>query len=265
MTAALPLANRRVVVTRAAEQADELVALLVGLGAEPLVVPLIRIVDPADEGRALETELEHLDQYDWLVVTSANGAGRVARGLEAVRQAGAKAGLGRPDDPPRSGHRTGVAAVGTTTAKALGFAVDLVPERQIAEGLVDSFPVNLGLGSGRVLIAQAETARSNLEAGLIAKGWQVTTVAAYRTEPVQPPVDVRDAALSADAVLFASGSAVIAWLAVFGRSAPVAVVVIGPATAAVARSHGLDVSAVAGDHSVPGLVACLTMYLSGSD
>ena len=87
-----------------------------------------------------------------------------------------------------------------------------MPSDQIAEALIEAFPV----GSGDVLVVQAETARSDVAGGLRAKGWRVEVVAAYRTVPVRPSAATLIGVLSADAVLFASGSAVAAWAGVFG-------------------------------------------------
>lgn len=242
----LPLAGRRVVITRAADQAAPLVRLLIGVGAEPIVIPLIQIVEPSDGGAARDDALGRLADFDWLVVTSPNGA-------ERVRQA--VAGLDR--DRPR------LAAVGSATADALGIAADLVPNDHIATGLLAEFPS----GSGRVLIAQAETAQPDLAVGLAAKGWQVDVVATYRTVPTRPHGASGSAmlldALAADAVLFASGSAVRAWADVLGDATPPVVIAIGPATAEVAQRLGLKVSAVSADHSLRGLVDCLLGYLVG--
>jgi uroporphyrinogen-III synthase len=134
--------------------------------------------------------------------------------------------------------------------------VDLVPRHQIAEGLIDQFPA----GTGNILIAQAEQARSTLARGLAAKGWHVEVVAAYRSMPIRPQsIDESDIA-SADAVLFTSGSAVRAWVNVFAATKSPPVIVIGPATALVAQGLGLKVAAVAADHSLDGLVKCLMAY-----
>ncbi len=253
-----PLAGRRIVITRAAEQADELAQQLAMLGAEALVVPLIQIIEPTDAGRALADALDRLGDYDWFVVTSPNGASRVGERIAAL-------GADRPL----------LAAIGASTAAALTLAsrsvprasppveVDLVPRRQIAEGLIDEFP--LAERGGRVLIVQAESARSTLADGLIAKGWQVDTVVAYRTLPIRPTAGVLLGVIAADALLLASGSAARAWLQVFGSSTPSVVVAIGPATAAVATEIGLKVDAIATDHSVGGLVTCLLTHLGDRD
>ncbi len=233
------LAGRRVVVTRAAEQADALADILRERGALAVVVPLVEITELAD-GRS---ELAGLDpaEFDWLVVTSANAA----RAYLSV-------------------HHTGpaqVAAVGETTAHGLrtgGIDVSLVPSRQSAEALVAAFPA----GRGRVLVVQADDAEAVLAEGLACKGWAVTVVRPYRSAPRVPSAHERAAALDADAVLFASGSAARAWVAVFGPQAPPLVVAIGPQTAAAVTSAGLKVSSTAADHSLVGLVAALESVLS---
>lgn len=232
---ARPLAGRRVVVTRAGEQAGPLVDALRARGADVVVLPLIEVTDPADGGAALAAALDQLDRYDWVVVTSPNGAHRVRDRLAA-------APVGRPR----------VAAVGAATAAELGRAADLVPRRQIAEGLLDEFP----RGPGRVLLVQADRARRVLAEGLAARGWIVDAVVAYRTVPAEVtsvPAEVHDA----DAVTFTSGSTAEAWAGRFGSWTPPIVVAIGPATARAAADAGLKVTHVAADHSLDGLIAAL--------
>jgi uroporphyrinogen-III synthase len=238
------LDGRRIVVTRAAEQAGPLAEMLAGLGAEPILMPLIRIVDAPDGGKALDAALQALTSYDWLLVTSPNGAAR-------VRDAVTAAGIGCPL----------IAAVGVATEAALGRTADLIPPRQIASSLVEAFPA----GGGRVLVAQAEQAGEQLAAGLVAKGWSVDVVVAYRTLAVVPSSAQLLSVLSADAVLFASGSAVRAWARSFGAGVPAITVAIGPSTAAVAVEMGLKVDVIATDHSLDGLVGALLTYLSDDD
>ena len=85
---------------------------------------------------------------------------------------------------------------------------------------------------------------------------------AYRTVLRSPTPAERRAALAADALTFASGSAVRAWYAALGGSTPSVVVAIGPSTAAVAREVGIKISHVAADHSVTGLVDEVTRALA---
>jgi uroporphyrinogen-III synthase len=236
-----PLVGRRVVVTRAATQSAGLSERLAALGAEVIELALIRIDEASDGGVALARALERLDAYDWLVVSSPNGAARVAGVLGGRR-------VGRPL----------VAAVGTATADALGRPADLVPSRQVAEGLVEVFPA----GSGRVLVVQAEQARPTIAEGLRARGWSVDAVAAYRTETVHHD-ELPPAVLQADAVLFGSGSAARSWRQVVGEWTPPVVVAIGPVTASAARDAGLKVTSVAADHSLTGLIEALAVALDG--
>ncbi len=234
------LAGRRVVVTRSAGQADELVTLLRAAGAVPVVVPLIEIVTDPEQAALLAAS--NPAAFDWLVVTSPNGA------LHYVGAHGRRVA-------PR------VAAIGSSTAAALtaaGIAVTLVPAQQRAAGLLAEFPT----GSGRVLVVQARDAEPTLVAGLVDKGWQVTAMAPYRSVPARPTAAEHLAALAADAVLFASGSAARAWVSVFGDSSPPIVVAIGPQTAAAAEHAGLKVALVVTDHSLLGLVTGLERHLS---
>ena len=239
MTSAL--AGRRIVVTRAAEQADELAELLQQLGAVPVVMPLIEIV--RDPGEIEQLAALALDDFDWLIVTSPNGASCLLDAAVAIPSA------------------TRVAAIGTATAAALrtaGIAVALIPTVQSAAGLLAEFPA----GAAKALVVQAATAEPTLAEGLAASGLLVTVVAAYRTAPARVNVGQQLAALSADAVLFASGSAARAWADVFGDSTPPVVVAIGPQTAAAATDAGLKVSVVAADHSLSGMVEALERHLS---
>lgn len=240
------LDGRRVVVTRAAAQAQSLVDRLRELGAEPLVVPLIEIVDPSDGGAALDAALSRLADFDWIVVTSPNAAARVGAALRAATT------------------RPRIAAVGLATEAALGLDADLVPAVQTAEDLSSGFDH----GAGMVLIIEPERPRgegsepSALHRALSTKGWTVTAVDAYRTIPVSPASGDLLRVLSADAVLFASGSAVRSWVDVYGKQTPAVTAAIGPSTAQVAAENGLKIDVVATDHSLHGLVDCLMAYFS---
>ncbi len=240
------LAGRRVVVTRAADQADALADLLATRGAVPVVVPLIQVVDdPAGAAALAATDPA---PFDWIVVTSPNGAERVVAWL-----------TGHPGSAPR------LAAVGTATAAVLadaGHAVGLVPRRQSAAGLLDELPEPDREGRA-VLVVQAVDAEPTLVDGLCARHWRVEAIAPHRSTPASPSAGLQLAALAADAVLFASGSAARAWVAVFGQSTPPIAIAIGPSTAAVAEAAGLKITAVAADHSLGGMVDTLERCVSG--
>ncbi len=245
-----PLAGRRIVVTRAAGQAGRLSQLLVDQGATVVEVPVIAIVDPDDGGEALQAALREV--WDWVVVTSPNGADR------AVAAAGGRA----------AAFALAWAVIGPGTAEALshhGITAALVPERSVAEALLEAFPLPPSDHVGRVLVAQAEQARPVLAAGLRERGWDVTTAVAYRTIAVRPPADALVRARGADAIAFTSGSTVKSFLAGAGRDAlPPVVAAIGPVTAEVARAHGIDVAAVADTYTLDGLVAALAEAVGGA-
>jgi len=244
-----PLFGRRVVVTRTRAQASELSARLRDAGAEPIEVPTIQVVDPDDGCTALRAALQRLGDgaYDWLVLTSPNGVERTFAQLPDVRAVRAK-----------------VAAIGPGTADALArhrIHADLVPERFVAEGLLDAFPD----GRGRVLIARAAVARDVLPDGLRAKGWDVDVVDAYRTVQADVTDDDIDRAATADAITFTSSSTVERWLELAGTdSTPKVVACIGPITAATARERGLHVDVEAGEHTITGLVEALCRHWSST-
>jgi hydroxymethylbilane synthase len=228
-----------VAVPRAAQQASALCERLEAAGFGVLEVPVIEIVDPPDGGAALASALARVGTYAWVVVTSPNGAARVAPALTQLP----------------AGSRPKVAAVGPGTAAALGVNADLVPATNSGEGLVAEFPA----GTGTVLVAQAEAARPVVADGIAALGWRVDAVVAYRTVGAAPPAAALDALATADAVVFTSGSTVRHLVAAVGvDQLPRIVISIGPATSAVAASLAVPVTATANDHTLEGAVAALT-------
>jgi len=235
------LSGLKVIVTRPRSQAAELVGALEAEGGEAVVVPVILITDPIDGGDALRAGLAALRPGDWLIVTSPNGATRVGSVIAG--------------SPLTDGVK--VAAIGPGTSRAankVGLDIDLVPGRSIAEGLLEIFP-EPSSGGGLVMLARAEAGRGTLPDGLVAKGWIVDDVAAYRT--VAEPVDEvgRAACREADAVLFTSSSTVSRLVEAVGVGClPPRLVSIGPATSATMRDLGLRVDAEADPHTIPGLI-----------
>jgi uroporphyrinogen-III synthase len=232
-----------VLVTR--ERPGELAALLEARGATAVHVPLVQVLDPVDAGAALRRELDRLAEFDWLVVTSPAGAERVAAAAADVPS-------------------VRLAAVGTATARVLGDAVgrpvDVVPATQHSQGLLDELCA-VAEPAQRFLVAQADRAADTLASGLRRAGHRVTSVVAYRTVLRVPD---HGAIEGADAVLFTSGSAALAWFEAFGDQTPPIVVSIGPTTTAVAARLGLKVTSTAADHSLGGLVAELARVVGGN-
>lgn len=232
-----PLAGCTVVVTR--ERRGELGRLLDRAGAQVVHVSLIEVVDVEIE-RQEHLQIALAAAPDWVIVTSAAGAERVAT---VANQPSIRLG-----------------AVGTATAARLaevaGRPVELVPDRQIADALIESFAQRTSTPQ-RVLVAQADRAGDRLSAGLEDLGHCVDVHVAYRTLVRVPSVEERSQATGADAIVFASGSAAQGWADALGGTgtdvAPI-VVAIGPTTEAVAHDVGLTVTHVARDHSLAGII-----------
>ena len=202
----------RILVTRPEGQEVELVHRLEALGHEAIVCPLVAIEPLGDE------EID-VSAYDWVVVTSVNGARELRRRLRG--------------SPGR------VAAIGAATATAFGGA-DLVPAVSTQEGLLAELP----RPAGRVLFAGAEGARR-----LLADELDADVVPLYRTHELVPG-DLP----SADLVVLASASAARA----FGRTgAAIPAVSIGPETTAEARAAGVQIVAQAATHDLGGLLAAI--------
>lgn len=233
-----PLQDKSVVITRSISQNESLRRLLEARGARVVEVPLIAISEPDDEGRERDEVLQKLHEFDWVVVTSPNGADRVAPFVSAAHAAGDTARLPR------------FAAVGEATSRSLGVPADMVAEPARAEVLAGEFPV----GDGKVLVVQGNLADDSLEHAISAKGWSVTRVVAYHTVRLRPGREMMLPALAADVLMLASGSAVSAWFDAFGTTTPPFVVAIGPSTAKVAGTLGIDLSAVATEHSLESMI-----------
>jgi uroporphyrinogen III methyltransferase/synthase len=236
-----PLFGLRVLVTRAAEQADELVTERRRAGAQPLVVPLLRIAPPEDP-EPLADALSRAADFDALVFASAN----------AVRACAALAGerglaLGAP--PPR------VVCVGRATARAAfdgGWSVHWVGAGQGAAALLEELRESFPPAGRRFLLPRSAIGRDELARGLRAAGAQVEEVEAYRNLPAA----VDAARLSREVaegrlpvVTLTSTSAALRLLELLDAEARAAlprciVAAIGPTTAAALRERGVPVAVV---------------------
>lgn len=246
-----PLFGRTVVVTRAKAQSSRLTDRLRARGAMVLGVPAIRIADAPDGGAGLADAVGRLASYDWVVLGSPNAA---ARFLDAV------------GDLRRLGD-VRLAAMGPGTAASLESArvpADLVPERYVAEGLVEAFPAPPSDRPGRVLVPRAAVARDVLVDGLRAAGWEVDVVVAYETVPADIDADTAARIAAADVVAFASSSAARSFAAAVAPSQrPPVAAAIGPITAATAREVGFADVVEAEVHDLDGLVAAVELAATG--
>ena len=237
-----PLHGEVVAVTRARAQASGLAARLRELGADVVETPAIRI-EPRN------VRLRRPDGYALVCLTSPNGVRLLFGvlddiGLDARAFAGAT-----------------FAAIGPGTAAELsrhGIRADVVPERSVAEALVEAL-ASVPVKGKRVLIARAAEARDLLPEALRDRGAEVDVVALYDTV-AEPLSDTQLEALArATYVTFTSSSTVRFLLQSGGRvPASARVVSIGPITTATAREHGLEVHVEAERHDVHGLVDALT-------
>jgi uroporphyrinogen III methyltransferase/synthase len=245
------LFGRRILVTRAREQASELSERLEALGAEPVELPLIRI-EPIDSagGSALA------GPYDWVLFASANAVVYFWRVLERSGQDWRALGAAR------------IGAVGPATARTLvehHLRPDFVPAEFEAAQILAQFPEQLA--GRRVLLPRAEEAPPALPEGLHAAGANVQVIPVYRNvmdgagaADVQPQLE----AGALDAVTFTSASTVRHFRQLFPAVdlSGTVVACIGPSTEAAARELGLPVGVVASPHTMTGLVEALVALFS---
>jgi uroporphyrinogen III methyltransferase/synthase len=243
-----PLHGRRVVVTRARAQASGLATTLRGLGAEAVELPAIR-VEPRIDSEEVRQIAGALGIYELICLTSPNGVRLLFEAMEAAGvDARALAGVT-------------VAAIGPGTARALaerGVLADVVPERFVAEGLIEALE-DTEVAGARVLVARAAEARDVLPEALRERGAEVDVVALYETVREQPGDDEIAAAQSADYVTFTSSSTVTNLTEALGDRFPrhARIVSIGPITSETVRAAGLEVDVEAKRHDVDGLLEAL--------
>lgn len=251
-----PLFGKRIVVTRAREQASDFVEVLERQGAYVVEFPTIEIVPPASWD-AIDGALERLDTYDWALFTSVNGVkyfierlkakGRDVRDLKGIK----------------------LCAIGPKTAseiEALGLRLDFVPKEFRAEGIIE------GLGDvkgKRILLPRAEVAREILPEELTRMGATVDVVTAYRTlRPEGKTAEIKDLFRESkiDMVTFTSSSTVTNFLQMFeeGEGAEllkgVEVASIGPITAETAKKHGIETNIMPADYTIPALAEAIVDY-----
>jgi uroporphyrinogen III methyltransferase/synthase len=255
-----PLFGKRVIVTRAREQASGFLQQLTRLGAECIEFPTITVVPPEHWG-PLDEAVEGIDRFDWLVFTSVNGVeyflkrlahnGKDVRDLKGIR----------------------IAAIGPLTAEAWrkrGIRPDLVPSEYRAEAVVEAFRA-LSVGGMKILLPRAAQAREVLPEELQKMGAEVHVVEAYRT--VRPDGDRTVVATMLERgeihmVTFTSSSTVLNFVEMFEPDharlqewmTQVTVACIGPVTAKTAEAQGFRVKVVPTEYTVEGLTAAIGQY-----
>ena len=244
-----PLAGKRVVITRAKEQAGSFAELLRAEGAVPVLFPTIAFapVDPP------EGWVKWLDRANMVIFTSSNGVKFFLGLLE-------KNGLSFPD-------RAKVVAIGPGTRRAAekrGIRVDIVPERFIAEGILEV----LGDVSGRhILIPRARVARELLPEELSRRGAAVYVLPVYETVVPEPDESSVEDLFRCHAITFTSPSTVENFVKILKRKAlelcaSKVVASIGPITTKRAEELGIRVDVTASEHSVEGLLEALKEHFA---
>ena len=252
--------GKRILITRAREQASGFRSRLRNLGAEVIEFPTIEIVPPRNwEG--LDQAIDQLNSYDWMILTSANGVHFFWQRL------GEK---GRFQRLPSS---LKVCAIGPATANQLkkrGVRVDYMPKKYFAEDLLKGFDKRAIQGR-RLLLARARIARDVLPKGLRKLGAKVDVVEAYRTiKPRGGAKRLKQLLTNGgiDAITFTSSSTVNHFAQLLKKVdfkkllKNIVVACIGPVTARTARGWGMNVRIQPKEYTIPGLTDAIANYFS---
>jgi uroporphyrinogen-III synthase len=250
-----PLSDIRVLVGRAAHQAGALSSGLGKLGAEVIEIPFIEIRQPRSY-KLLDSALQNLQNYDWLILTSVNGVTAVWNRLEKLRVT------------KKQVAHLQIAAIGPATKRAIekrGVRVDVVPNEYVAESVVARLYDRVA--GKRVLLARAKVARDVIPRELRKLGAGVDVVEAYET--VIPPASraqlravFKDTNRRPHVIMFTSSSTVRNFMALLGNVgagvppvlAGTKLASIGPVTSSTLRELGLPVDIEAREYTIPGLI-----------
>lgn len=257
-----PLYNRKIVVTRDKNQAMKLVDALKTYGAECLLFPTIKI-SATDDWTNCDKALQKINNYQWIVFTSANG---IRYFFGRAKEIGAKK------------YKSKIAVVGKKTLRELkssGFKADLIPETFSAEGLIKSFQ-NESIAGMRILIPTSKITRDELQTGLERLGADVDTITVYHnecqkslsTELILEAVEQN----SIDAVLFFSPSAFTCFTKILGsqvtnnisRSKAV-IAAIGATTADTIESAGFKVGIIPEEGTQESMVQAIMNYFENQN
>ena len=258
-----PLFGKRIVVTRAREQASEFLRTLQMLGAEGIEFPTIEVMPPESWG-SLDRAIKAVDGYDWLLFTSVNGVKFFLKRL----------GFLGKDIRDLKGIKIGV--IGPKTAAVwhrMGIKPDLMPDEYRAEAVVSSFE-KLGISGAKILIPRAVKAREVLPEQLRQAGAHVNVVHAYRTiSPDHNTEWVRELIVkgSIDMVTFTSSSTVSNFVKMFEADGKllqewmkqVAIACIGPITAKTATEYNFKVNLVPPEYTIESLTESIMLFFKG--
>jgi uroporphyrinogen III methyltransferase/synthase len=252
-----PLFGKRIIVTRAKEQAPEFMEILSSYGAEAVSFPTLEIVPPPSWAE-LDAAVERIERYDWIIFTSVNGVQSFRKRLASLRK------------DLRRLKGISLCAIGPRTAaevEAWGLQVDLVPSEFKAEGVLQALDER-GIAGKRFLIPRAKEAREILPEEIQKKGGEVDVVPVYQS--VRPDHDpaILETLLRAkrvDMITFASSSTLRNFMEILGPERRLwltgsAIACIGPITAETAREFGLKVDVMPTEYTLPALGESIVDY-----
>jgi len=257
---ARPLFGKRIVVTRSRAQASEFIEQLEGFGAEAIEMPTIKIADPEDF-RPLDTAIDDIESFNWIVFTSVNAVGRfVDRLLQRGRDIRDLKGVK-------------ICAIGSATAdeiRSYKLRVDLIPPKYVAESIIESLQTSGEIKGKRFLLPRADIARSLLPDEIAKLGGEAIEVDVYRTvleEEADQQVIERLLSGEIDLVTFTSSSTVRNFAQLVGQDrldqikSKTRFASIGPITTQTAKELGIPIHIEASQHDIPGLVEAILAFL----
>jgi uroporphyrinogen-III synthase len=255
----LPLTDRRIVVTRSAQDAESLTESLQALGAQTIVFPTIRI-EGIDDWSACDEALENMAIYTWIVFSSQNSV---------------RFFLGRLREKNVAMTTQKIAALGSKTAAELGryhVKTDFVPETYTAAGFLHAFAQGMHAGE-KVLLPVSDIARTDLYDGLKALGARPHSIVVYRTVPNHggdaAPLKSEIENGAVDCLTFFSPSAFMNFIEIFGhdiirriKGRMPDIAAIGPTTADAMRRAGVEPDIVPENSTEEHLVRAIAAYYS---
>jgi uroporphyrinogen III methyltransferase/synthase len=250
----LPLAGKRILLTRARNQVKEFSRLLESYGAEVIVFPTIELAPPGD-WHPLDQAIERLDTYDWVIFTSVNGVRSFTQRLQEKGKEIAALGGGE------------ICAIGPRTQgelEKMGITVSFRPLEYRAEGVAEGL-ITLGIQGKKILLPRARGARKILPEALQEAGAVIDEVEAYQAVmPAKGKDSLEEILLKGiDVITFTSSSTVNNFMELLSDKTAmngVTVAVIGPVTGETAKNYGLEPTITPSEYTIPALVEAIVRY-----
>ncbi|PBO84113.1 MAG: hypothetical protein COA77_11225 [Thaumarchaeota archaeon] len=242
----LPLKDKTVLITRAANQVEDFINQLQGLGANTITLPLIE--NTAINKNELSNKLT-ANNYDWIIFTSTNA---VKFFFETI---------------PATTVSSKIAAVGEKTAdviKQLGLTIEFTPSEFTAQHLANEIPIEV---NQQILIPRSNLAKNNIVEILEARNCVVEPISVYENSSIHYSKEEIDKVFNQkiDYITFTSGSTVQSFIELGIELSAEKVVCIGPETAKIAEQNNIKVSAVANPHTIEGLVNEITIITKNEE